>query len=245
LKAWGYASSPFVDGDRLLLNIGPTGTVLDKRTGETLRAGITNIWGFSTPQFVGGQSPRRLLLFQFQLSCVDPDSGREVWNHSFDTSYMHVMDPVVSGDLVFVSSYDWKSAVLRMNGDRPPEVVWHNDNLVAVLNSPVLLDGFLYGIHGHGEKNEEVDLRCVHMASGEVKWRFKGLGFGSLIAADGKLIVLGGQGELTILKATPDAPEVLARAQVLGGKCWASPVLSGGQLYCRNGAGDAVCLALK
>jgi hypothetical protein len=62
------------------------------------------------------------------------------------------------------------------------------------------------------------------------------------MAADGKLIVLGDSGELVVAEANPAAFKPLARAQVLGGKCWTVPVLSGGRIYCRNVRGDVVCL---
>ena len=37
----------------------------------------------------------------------------------------------------------------------------------------------------------------------------------------------------------------IARAQVLKGKCWTTPLLSNGQIYCRNAVGDVVCLDVR
>ena len=62
------------------------------------------------------------------------------------------------------------------------------------------------------------------------------------MAADGKLIVLGEKGQLVAAEASIDAFKPLARAQVLGGKCWTSPVLANGKIYCRNARGDLVCV---
>jgi len=67
-------------------------------------------------------------------------------------------------------------------------------------------------------------------------------GYGTLMAADGKLIVFHERGELIIASATPDAFKTLARAQVIGGKCWTPPVLCGGRIYCRNAQGTLVCV---
>ena len=63
------------------------------------------------------------------------------------------------------------------------------------------------------------------------------------MAADNKLIILD-KGELIIADATPEKYTERARAQVIGGKCWTVPVLSHGRVYCRNAAGDLVCLQL-
>jgi outer membrane protein assembly factor BamB len=39
--------------------------------------------------------------------------------------------------------------------------------------------------------------------------------------------------------------ELLARYQVIGGKCWTAPVLAQGRLYVRNAKGELVCLDLR
>ena len=65
---------------------------------------------------------------------------------------------------------------------------------------------------------------------------------GALMAADGKLIIMSEPGELVIAQASPESFKALARAQVMGGKCWTTPVLSNGRIYCRNSKGDVVCL---
>jgi hypothetical protein len=41
----------------------------------------------------------------------------------------------------------------------------------------------------------------VALETGEVKWTEKGIGFGALMAADGKLIVQTDKGELVVAKA--------------------------------------------
>jgi outer membrane protein assembly factor BamB len=81
----------------------------------------------------------------------------------------------------------------------------------------------------------------VELKTGTVKWKEK-TGFVSLVAADGKLIALTARGELMTVEASPEAFKPISRAQVLGGKCWTTPVLANGKVYCRNAAGDVVCL---
>ena len=66
-----------------------------------------------------------------------------------------------------------------------------------------------------------------------------------LMAADGKLIIMGERGELIVAEASPKGFKELARAKMLGGQCWACPVLCGGRIYCRNTGGELVCLDVK
>jgi outer membrane protein assembly factor BamB len=112
--------------------------------------------------------------------------------------------------------------------------------LATQLNSSVLVDGFLYGLSGDG--GDDAPLKCVEYATGTEKWSYPQIGTGGIIAADGKLIVTGSKGELLVFAANPAETKILARAQILGGKCWTAPVLANGFIYCRNSRGNIVCL---
>ena len=68
---------------------------------------------------------------------------------------------------------------------------------------------------------------------------------GARMAADGKLIILGDHGELTVAPASPKGFQPTARAQVLGGKCWTAPVLANGFIYCRNSRGDVAAVDVR
>jgi outer membrane protein assembly factor BamB len=141
---------------------------------------------------------------------------------------------------MFVSSgYRTGGALLDVAAGRP-SVVWKNQNMHNQLNACVLIKDHLYGTSG--QSGHTGDLRCVDFNTGEVKWKEDTAGLGALMAAGGKLIVLGEKGELIIAEATPEKFKPLARAQVLGGKCWTTPVLSNGRIYCRNSQGALVCV---
>ena len=48
------------------------------------------------------------------------------------------------------------------------------------------------------------------------------------------MIVLGEEGKLALVEATPLEYREKAQVQILQGKCWTSPTLAGGKLYVRN-----------
>ena len=85
----------------------------------------------------------------------------------------------------------------------------------------------------------------LDIESGEAIWSHKGLGTGSLMMADGKLIILGEKGTLAIAEASPDGYKVLQEAQILTKKCWTVPVLWNGKVYARNAPGELVCVDVK
>jgi outer membrane protein assembly factor BamB len=78
--------------------------------------------------------------------------------------------------------------------------------------------------------------------TGEVKWAQKGMDTGSLMLADGKLIILSESGTLVIALASPEGFTELASAQILTDKCWTMPVLANGRIYARNANGQLVCI---
>ncbi len=109
-------------------------------------------------------------------------------------------------------------------------------------NSCVLWKGHIYGFDGQAGGGA---LTCLNYETGQVKWRQKGMGTGSLMVADGKLIILGERGKLVIAEASPEGFKELSSAQILKGKCWTVPVLANGRIYARNAVGDLVCVDVR
>ena len=100
----------------------------------------------------------------------------------------------------------------------------------------VMLDGHIYGF-------DEKKLACVDLKTGEQKWTQGDFGKGSVMLADGKLIILSEKGKLVIAPASPDGYKELSSGVILkaGTQCWTMPTLSGELIYARNSAGDMVC----
>jgi outer membrane protein assembly factor BamB len=160
-----------------------------------------------------------------------------LWRFPWKTQYdVNAADPIViGGDRFFITSgYGHGCALIQVSGGEPT-LVWENKNMSSQMSGGVLWQGHVYGI-------DDKQLRCLSLDTGEVKWTEKSVGKGSLMLADGKLIVLGEKGELYCAETSPAGFKVISRAQVLGGKCWTTPVLSNGRIYCRNAKGDFVCL---
>ena len=67
---------------------------------------------------------------------------------------------------------------------------------------------------------------------------------GTLVLADGYLLLLTEKGQLQIAKASQSGFEPLATADILSGRCWTVPVLHRGRLYARD-LRRLVCLNLR
>lgn len=248
LSDWGVSGSPVLaDANTLLVAYGPAGVALDPATGRVLwNSGDGKDMTFATPVVAEFGGQRTALFFMSEkLVAVDPKDGRRLWTSAFGQGYRtHCSDPVVAGDRVFISSGDDGGELLKVSGGAA-ERVWKNRNLSTFTGTAVLVDGMLYGHETAGYKGAEQELRCVDLATGSVRWAEKGFGQGSIIAAGDRLVVLGEKGELSVVRASPAKFELLARSQVIGGKCWTAPVLAQGRLYVRNAKGDLVCLDVR
>ena len=234
---WGFSSSPLVEGDNVIYNVGSAGAALNKKTGAVAWKSGAEPSGYSAGvMFNQGKDRLAVMMTARDATALNPVDGKVVWSHPWKTSYdINAADAVVSGNKFFLSSgYNHGSSVIEVK-DNKASVVWENKNIRNHFSSSVFFNGHLYGV-------DENQLRCVDFATGEVKWTDKASGKGTLIIADGKLLVLSEKGELIIAEASAEAFKPLSRAQILGGKCWTSPALANGKLYARNAKGDLVCV---
>jgi outer membrane protein assembly factor BamB len=152
-----------------------------------------------------------------------------LWRFPWKTSYgVNAATPIISGDQIFVSfGYNYGCARLNVAPTGATEV-WRNKNMRNHVNSCVLVNGYLYGY-------DENELKCLDWKTGEVKWKTGDYGKGSLMYADGKLILYGQNGKLGIAEASPDAFKEIEHFQALSGKdTWAPPVLANGRIYLRS-----------
>jgi outer membrane protein assembly factor BamB len=252
IPGWGFGGSPLVLDGLLILNVGAAGLALDKATGLIIWQSGTEDAGYATPLPLPlppsrGRAGENELIIGSGRSyvSVNPKTGAKLWEIDWPTRYgVNAADPVAGGGDLFISSgYNKGCALLKLEGT-PGAVAWQNKELKNMLASSVLLDGYLYGFDGDNAASRS-PFKCVAFATGNKKWEDVNIGPGALMAADRKLIILTGKGELITAKPSSEKFDILSRAQVLKGKCWTAPVLANGLLYCRNASGNIICLDLR
>ena len=97
-------------------------------------------------------------------------------------------------------------------------------------STSILLDGTLYGFN-------ESWLTALDATTGEERWSDESYGRGTLISAEGHLIVLAEDCSVSLLPPTEKGPvKVGQTARVLDGSpCWTVPALANGVLFVRDG----------
>jgi outer membrane protein assembly factor BamB len=104
----------------------------------------------------------------------------------------------------------------------------------------VVHDGHLYGLSG--EFSKRIDLNCVDLKTGKLKWSEADFGKGALTLADGHLFVTTKKGDLVLVRADPTKYDERARVTRLG-ENRTVPTLAHRRLYLRD-RDSIVCLDL-
>ena len=121
----------------------------------------------------------------------------------------------------------------RFAGNKPLANHW---------STPVLKEGHLFGMFQFKEYGNG-PVKCVDIATGTVKWEQPGFGPGHVILTASGVLALSDDGHLVLIDPNTSAYKELARADVLDGKCWTTPVLANGKVFARS-TKEAVCLDL-
>jgi outer membrane protein assembly factor BamB len=232
---WGFSTSPLVDGKRVILESGGTEgrsyAAFDKKTGEVVWTVGEGQPGHNSALALELNGTRQYVYFvEKTLTSVDP-AGNVLWSHPWPEGETHAMPLFIPPNRIFASGAEGVGAALleiRKDGDDTVvEEIWKTRFMRNHFSSSILLGDHIYGF-------DNATLKCISLADGSLAWAKRGLGKGSLILADGHLIVLSDRGDLLLIEATPDGYREKSRVQALEGRCWTAPSLAGGRLYLRN-----------
>ncbi|MDE0186459.1 MAG: PQQ-binding-like beta-propeller repeat protein [Candidatus Poribacteria bacterium] len=243
----GFSASPVVEGNLLLMEAGGKGDraiiAFNKENGDIVWNTQDDPPAYSSPITVSIHNVRQAIFFTAEgLVSVSPRDGEVYWRYAWRTSYdVNAATPVfIPPDKVFISSgYDTGAALVHVeesDGKLSVSEMWRSRVMKNHFASSILHEGYLYGF-------DDGTLKCIEANTGEEQWRKRGFRKGSLIYADGHLIVLGESGNLALVKASHTEYIEVAQTQIFDGRCWTAPSVSGGKLYLRNNE-ELVCLDL-
>jgi outer membrane protein assembly factor BamB len=247
---FGVGTSPILEGKHLIVNVGAkdAGIVaFAKDTGKEVWKATGDGASYSSPLAATIDGVRHVVFFTRQgIVSLDPATGAVRFSkrwRSRNNASVNAATPVVVGDrLFFTACYETGAILVRAKKDGIEEL-WSNDrSLSCHFGTPVVHDGCLYGFHGRQETGTE--MRCVDLKTGRVRWSKEGFGCGSMILAEGNLIVLSEGGELVLVEGKSNKYREKARAAVLTGPCRASMALANGRLYARDNK-KLVCWKMK
>jgi outer membrane protein assembly factor BamB len=235
---WGMAAAPLIVDDTVIVvpggGRGRSVAAYDRNTGKRAWSALDDQAAYSSPMLVTIGGVRQVLIFTAsRLAGISPEHGTVLWEYPWKTDYdVNAAQPLLVGEnRVFISSgYGAGAAVIEITRSADAfavREVWRNNRMKNQFTSSVLHEGFIYGL-------DEAILACLDAATGAVKWKGGRYGYGQIMLASGHLIVLTEEGDLVLVRATPDSHQEVARFPALNGKSWNHPAMSGGYLLVRN-----------
>ena len=243
---WGVSTSPLVEGDLLLVNVGGPGAsvvAFNKYTGKVVWKDHHDVAGYSSPIAITVDGVREIVFFGGRsIMGLSPDDGELHWRHPWITlSDMNIATPIFSNPFLFISSgRGTGSGLLRLSrkGKQVHAEVQRTSKVMqSHFSSCVLVGKYVYGF-------DNTILKCIRLEDGEVMWADRSVGKGSLISAQGHLFIVGEGGDIGVAEATPEGYREHGRLRILEYKSWTPPALASGKLYLRDEKHIA-CLDLR
>jgi len=269
---WGWSGHPLLEDNRLICLVGGTNSAVvafDPSTGKEIwRALTAQEVGYAPPMVYEVAGRRQLLVWHPDaVAGLEPATGRVLWSQPYPVGErpqrpeVTVATPRWDGHRLLLTTFYHGSLLLEPEADRA-RVVWNrrstrnsemNDGLHSVMCTPLLRDGYIYGVCGFGE------LRCLEIATGDRKWETyaatggeRGLFANAFLIAQGDRCWLwNDHGELILARLAPTGYTEISRAKLLDplentrGRdvLWCHPAFANRSAYLHNGK-ELVCVSL-
>jgi len=269
MPIWGISVAPLIEGDLVIVNVCGAEACLvafDRKTGKEAWRALTDRGNYSPPIIVRQAGQRVLVLWTGdRVVGLNPQTGTAHWSVAFPSLRMPlgIANPVVSGDLLYLSGFYDGSLMLRLRPDRlVVDEVWrrrgqseqNTDALHTIIATPIMQGDYIYGVDSYGE------LRCLEAKTGDRLWenltavprdRWATIHF---VQNGDRTWMFNERGELIIARLSPKGFEELSRAALIKptlgqlpqrkGVCWSHPAYAYKHVFARNDE-ELVCASLE
>ncbi len=203
----------------------------------------------AVPTSATDRLPDVVMITRYRCLLLDAATGAVRWEVPFGMRgpTVNASSPLVMTDasgetsLLITASYGVGSQCgpFDATGFRPR---WEGTaSLATQYATPVALGATLFAFDGR-EDVPPASLVCLDASTGKERWREPQPSYGTLVAADGKLLAVGTDGRLQLIRPDAEKLTVLATATPLQGTLRALPALADGRLYLRN---DSTLISLN
>jgi outer membrane protein assembly factor BamB len=245
---WGFASSPLVLGDLVVVFAGGEGDLgtlaFRAESGELVWSAPAGPESYSSAHLMRiADRDCVVMLTNLGMDVLAADTGEVLLAYSWGHNGYRVLQPQRVGETDVLVPTGLGSGTRRVrlsteDGRLAAQEVWTSRFL-----KPDFSDLVTHGDHAYGF--DTARFTCIDLETGERAWKEGRYGSGQvlLLQDQERPLVIAESGELVLLAADPTEHRELARFQALEGKSWNHPVVAGNRLYLRNSQ-EAACYRL-
>ncbi|MHC4878148.1 MAG: PQQ-binding-like beta-propeller repeat protein [Planctomycetota bacterium] len=250
---WGYAASPLVRGDSVIVIGGGKDDrsvlALEKSSGKLQWSSLSDKAGYTWPVAVEREGHTQLVCWTpSHVRGIDARDGKPLWEYPYEITYgVSIATPIVHDGIVLVCGY-WHGSRAIQLGAQPTDarLKWEeNRYLRGLMSQPLYRDGYVYLL------DKQYGLTCFELATGKKVWDDENTltprgrnPQASLVwlGDEDRIIALNAEGELVLAHINPDGYSEIARAKIID-HTWAHPAYSGNRVFARSDS-ELVCVEL-
>ena len=254
---FGYAATPLVQDDRVILPAGgPSASLvaLHADDGRTLWTAGSDPASYC-PAYPIRWHGRACVVGYLQnaLAIVEAATGKLLYRQALSAGYdEHAAWPLYQEPHLLLAGPFHVPAVRLVLEAGPEDSLrcapqWTSRHLCNDVVSSVLYDEHIYGFDLHQlqaskHRASRGSFKCLEWSTGKVCWSTDQVGQAAVLVADGKLLLVNDTGSLILARADAMAYQELARTQLFEDEtCWTPPTLWHGRLFVRSPS-RAVCV---
>jgi outer membrane protein assembly factor BamB len=233
---WGFASSPLIVDDIVVVAASGTLAAYDLASGAPRWKGPSYGGSYSSPHLAAFDGVKHIILLGGPGVVSMGVDGTKLFEYNWEPG--PITQPAITPDgdiIVNTIAMTGGMGTRRLHVTRGAngwnlEERWTSNGLKPYFNDLVVHMGNAYGFDNN-------ILSSINLETGARNWKGGRYGNGQMVLlADQDLLLLTSEdGEAVLVSATPDAHKEIARFPVLSGKTWNHPVVVRDVLLVRNG----------
>lgn len=237
----GYSNSPIAYKNTVIVLVGGKGSsvvALDQNDGKVVWKSLEFQNSYSTPKVINLDGEDQLITFMAEeIIGLNPTNGELKWRLAHGNQWkqnvcMPVWHPQTHTLVLSSPEAGAKGLKLSKKGDKTEvEEVWATRKIQFYHVNSIGEGDYVYGTTG---MQAPAFFAALDVKTGNVAWRERGFAKSTCVYADGRFIVLDEDGQLALVKATPEGLTVNSKTSILEKVTWTVPTLAGKSLYVRD-----------
>jgi outer membrane protein assembly factor BamB len=193
---------------------------------------------YASPALLTVAGTKQLVtLAEKSVVAIGVADGKLLWQLPFEPvrRAYNAATPIIDGQTVIYTGAGRGTRAVKVEKQGDGFVaneLWSNPDLAPQFNTPVLRDGFLYGLSNRG------NLFCINAKTGQTAWvdeiQRDRSGFAAIVSAGPYMMALPSSSELIVFEPNSEKFTQIAAIKVSDTPIYAHPVIAGNRIFIKD-----------